>query len=297
VRAPAPRRRFARRTTAFLGVGVLAGGVLFATTVRPSNDRDWSPDQARLATATFAGDTVHVRNVRNTRYRSTTDYDVQWEDRTYDLGRLESVWFMVEPFSGWRGPAHTLLSFGFGDGEFVAISVEVRKERDESFSPVRGLLRRYELQYVVGDEHDLIGLRANHRRDPVYLYPVRTTPERMRALFVSMLDRANALARRPEFYNTLTSTCTTNIVRHINVIAPGRVPLGFRVLLPAYADDLAYDLGLLDTGLPRGQFRAAHLINEAAARYAGRADFSHGIRGLTSPAAPPPRTSEAPAAR
>jgi hypothetical protein len=265
---------------AALGLGallLLAYGGLIAF-VRPSNDRDWTPDQVRLATASFAGDTVLVRNVRNAFYRSTYDYDVRWEDRTYDLSTLESVWFMVEPFSDVRGPAHTLLSFGFRDGRYVGISVELRKEKGEAFSPLRGLFRQYELAYVVGDERDLLGLRANHRRDSVFMYPVRTTPENRRALFVAMLERANALAARPEFYNTLTSTCTTNIVSHINDIAPKRVPLSFKVLLPAYADELAFDLGLLETTLPRETFRAAHLINDAAARFADSEQFSAGIR-------------------
>lgn len=281
---PDPRRRTpARRLLLAALVAGVAGLGAFLLLVRPSNDRDWSPDQARVPVATFRGDSVFVGNVRNAHYRSTTDYDVHWDDRAYDLGRLESVWFMVEPFSGWRGPAHTLVSFGFGDGEYVAISVEVRKERGETFSPLKGLLRRYELMYVVGDERDLIGLRANHRRDSVYLYPVRTTPERMRAMFVSMLERANDLAGQPEFYNTLTSTCTTNIVRHVNVISPRRIPFSFKVLLPAYADDLAWDLGILDTDLPRDRFRQAHLINDLAELYADSASFSSGIRSRYMP--------------
>lgn len=271
-------RLVTRRALLLLGAAAIAGATAFVALVRPSNDRDWSPDQERTATARFDGDTVRILNVRNAYYRSTYDYDVYWEDRAYDLGRLESVWFVVEPFSGRRGPAHTLVSFGFGDGEFVAISVELRKEKGESFSPLRGLLRQYELAYVVGDERDLIGLRANHRRDSVYLYPIRTTTERMRAMFVAMLERANSLAERPEFYNTLTSSCTTNIVRHINVIAPRRIPFSYKVLLPGYADDLAYDLGLIDTDLPRDRFRQAHLINDLAQLYADSASFSNGIR-------------------
>lgn len=261
-----------------VSVVLLAAYAALLAFVHPSNDRDWSPDQVRLATAVVAGDTVRVQNVRNAFYRSTYDYDVRWEDRTYDLSKLESVWFMVEPFSDVRGPAHTLLTFGFSDGAYVGISVELRKEKGEAFSPLKGLFRQYELTYVVADERDLLGLRANHRQDSVFLYPVRTTPENKRALFLAMLKRANGLAANPEFYNTLTSTCTTNIVSHINDIAPKRVPLSFKVLLPAYADELAYDLGLLDTALPRDQFRAAHLINEAAARYADSEQFSAGIR-------------------
>lgn len=247
---------------------------------RPSNDRPWSKDQEQLATASFEGEGVRVRNVRNAFYRSTDDYDVRWEERAYDLAKLESVWFVVEPFSDWRGPAHTFLSFGFEGGDYLAISVEVRKEVGESFSPWAGLLRQYEITYVVGDEKDLIGLRANHRRDRVYLYPVRTTPKARRRLFVAMLERANQLAERPEFYNTLTSTCTTNIVRHINTLVPSRVPWSYKVLLPAHSDELAYDLGLIDTELPRHNFRDAHLINDLAEQHATAdgAGFSAGIR-------------------
>lgn len=256
----------------------IASCLLFVLLVRPSNERDWTPDQQRLATAEFSGDTVRVRNVRNAHYRSTTDFDVHWEDRSYDLRRLESVWFVVEPFADWRGPAHTFLSFGFGDGEYIAISAEIRKEQGESFSPPRGLLRQYELAYIVGDERDLIGLRANHRQDDVHLYPMRATPEAARALFVAMLERANALARQPEFYNTVTNNCTSNIVDHVNVIAPEPIPISYRTMLPAYSDDLAFDLGLIDTDLPREQFRAAFRINDLAAAHADSAAFSDAIR-------------------
>jgi len=185
---------------------------------------------------------------------------------------------MVEPFSDWRGPAHTLLSFGFDNGEYIGISVEIRKQKGESFSPIGGLLRQYELIYIVGDERDLIGLRANHRHDDVYLYKMRATPDQARELFVSMLTRANDVAGTPEFYNTLTNTCTTNIVEHINIIAPGRVPLSYKTLLPAYSDELAFDLGLIDTPLPRNLFRSAHKINAMAKRHADSADFSEAIR-------------------
>jgi len=277
-----PRRHPLRRTirSVLLRLILVAGFgyLLLVLLVHPSNQRDWSPDQQRLATAEFDGDSVLVRNVRNAHYRSTTDYDVHWEDRRYDLSQIDSVWYVVEPFASWRGPAHTFLSFGFRNGDYVAISVEIRKERGESFSPVWGLLRRYELTYIVGDERDLIGLRANHRHDDVYLYPMRATPEAARALFVAMLERANALAAEPEFYNTLTSTCTSNIVDHVNTIAVEPIGFSFRTLFPAYSDDLAYDLGLIDTNLPRYQYRAAYRINELAAEHADSADFSKAIR-------------------
>ncbi|MEZ5461641.1 DUF4105 domain-containing protein [Dokdonella sp.] len=272
------RRHLIRRSLLVLAAAAIVSYVLLVLLLHPSNERDWSPDQQRLATAEFSGDSVRVRNVRNAYYRSTTDFDVHWEDRTYDLRKLESVWYIVEPFATWRGPAHTFLSFGFGNGEYVAISVEIRKERGESFSPLLGLLRQYELTYIVGDERDLIGLRANHRHDDVYFYPMRATQAAARALFVSMLERANALALQPEFYNTLTSTCTSNIVDHVSLIAPEPIPYSYKIMLPAYSDDLAYDLGLIDTDLPREQFRSAFRINDLALEHADNADFSEAIR-------------------
>lgn len=261
----------------WLAIGLLVCALAYAV-VEPTNGRNWSPDQRILPGAAFEGSLVHVRNVRNVEYRSTSDYTVRHYDSTYDLDALDSVWFLVEPFEGYEGPAHTLVSFGFGDGRYLAISVEVRKEVGESFSPLLGLLKQYELMYVVADERDVIKLRSNYRHDTVYLYPVRTAPERRRRMLVEMLQRANALAERPEFYNTLTNTCTTNIVRHVNTIAPRRVPLSYKVLLPAYSDELAYDLGLIDTTLTLAEARKRFRINERAERFADDPEFSRRIR-------------------
>lgn len=262
---------------AVAALAVLAGGAVLAAT-HPSNERAWSSDQDRLPVTRFEGHTAHVRNVRNFDYQAVDRWTPRWEERSYDLDALESVWFFVEPFSGMRGPAHTFVSFGFADGSFAAVSVEVRKERGEKFDPVRGLLRRYELMYVVGDERDLVRLRSNFRRDSVFLYRIQTTPEKGRRMFTEMLTRANALAERPEFYNTLTSTCTTNIVRHVNTIAPRRIPRSYKVLLPGFSDELAYDLGLIDNSQPFAEARRRALINPQALAHADDPDFSKAIR-------------------
>lgn len=248
---------------------------------RPSNQRDWTPDNARTARADFRGDSVWVHDVRNTDYVTTQRYTVHWEDRAYDLRQVQRAWFLVEPFSkDWRGPAHTLVSFQFADGKFLAVSAEIRKEKGEVFSPLLGLLRRFEMTYVVADERDVVRLRTNFRRDPVYLYPVRATPAQARAMLVDMLTRANHLADHPEWYNTLTNTCTTSIVWHVNRLAPDRVPHSLKVLFPGYSDRLAYDLGLIDTDLPFEQARERFHVNARALQAGDSPDFSLRIRGL-----------------
>lgn len=243
---------------------------------RPSLARNWSPDQRIVPRATFAGDTVIVENVRNFSYASETDYEMHHERRSYDLRKLDSAWFAVERFGDTPAIAHTFLSFGFGE-EHVAISVEIRKEVGETFSPLKGLLRQYEIMYVVGDERDIIGLRTNFRRDPVYLYPVTAPRDRIRLLFVEMLERANKLADEPEFYNTLTNNCTSNIVRHVNTISQ-RIPFSYKVILPAYSDQLAYDLALIPTDKPFEAVQAAHRIDGIAQQHAVGPDFSKVIR-------------------
>jgi hypothetical protein len=272
-------RRLLRFT--LLAALLLTAGVLVFSVFgpQPSNDRDWTLDQERLPWADFAGRRVDVHNVRYARYRSADDYVVAWEDRSYDLDRLQSAWFVVEPFDrDWQGPAHTLMSFGFEGDDYLAISVEIRKEKNEDFSPWKGLARQYEVTYVIGDERDLIQLRTNHRRDPVYLYPVRAPRERIEQMFVGMLRRANHLREEPEHYNTLTNTCTTNIVRHVNELVPGRVPWSYKLVLPGYSDELAYDLGLIDTELPFLEAKRRFRIDDDALRAAGREDFSQAIR-------------------
>lgn len=265
----------------FLFAVALITIVGFFVFTKPSLERNWTLDQKVLATASFDGDKVAIKNIRNISYRTTTDYDVSYYDKEFDLANLKRVWFMVEPFSGHGfGAAHTLLSFEFENDEFVSISVEIRKEQGESFSPIKGLLRQYELVYVVADEQDVIKLRSNFRKDKVFLYPMKASKEKVRELFVSMLTRANSLGKTPEFYNTLTSTCTTNIVSHVNEISPSKIPFSFKYLMPAYADELALSLGLIDdeeTDITK--LREKYLINEKAEKFGEDPEFSKRIRG------------------
>jgi hypothetical protein len=269
-----------RRGLAVLGAVAAALALPFGyvrISEKPSNERDWSPDQKVLARASIDGDRARIQNVRNFIYRTDHDFEARYETRSYDLAKLDSLWFVVERFGDAPAIAHTFLSFGFGD-EYVAISVEIRKERAEVYSPVKGLLRQYELMYVVADERDVLALRTNFRRDPVYLYPVRTTPEKMRRVFVEMLERANQLAAQPEFYNSLTNNCTTNIVGHVNTIAPRSIRFSYKVVLPAYSDQLAYDLGLIPTELPFETVRAAHRIDALAQSQPVGPDYSRIVR-------------------
>lgn len=247
---------------------------------KATTDRDWNDDQAILPSAEINGNFVTIQNIRNFSYASTTSYTKNYYDKTFDLNKLKKVWYIVEPFSGIPGAAHTFLSFEFENDQFVSISVEIRKEKGETYDPIKGLFNKYELMYVIADERDAVKLRSNYRKDLVYVYPIKTTTEKARELFLDMVERANHLKDHPEFYNTITNTCTTNIARHVNKITPDRVPFfNLRILLPANSDKLAYDLKLIDTNLSFEEARKRYFINDRAEKYATSSDFSVKIRG------------------
>lgn len=244
----------------------------------PSQSRRWRPDLAVLPTVDFQREMVTIHDVRNCRYRTEEDYDVRHYDLTFPLAEVRSVDFLVVPFKDAPLLAHTMLSFGLADGRHFIVSVEARLEQNETYSPSGGSLRRYELIYVVADERDLIPLRTEVRNVDVYLYHGNATPDQVQNLLVDMLQRVNQLAQKPEYYDTLTNNCTTNIVDHINRLRPGTIRLDPRVLLPGHADRLAFDLGLIETSLPFEALKLQSRINTLAHLYVDDKDFSAKIR-------------------
>lgn len=266
-----PRRR------GYLGFAALFAVLLtWWLSVPPRNDRDWQPDVAQLPWAEIAGDTVTVHNVRNIVYRSETDYDLSYETRTYRLPDLRSLDLVL---SYWGSPyiAHTIMSFGFGDGRYLAISIEGRKERGEGYSALKGFFRQYELTFVVADERDVIGVRTDFRGEDVYLYRVNTEPPVVRGLFVRYLEEINRLRDRPEWYNALTHNCTT-VVRGLATPVAMRSWRSWKLYVNGFLPELGYEIGALDQSLPVEELRARSRIVDGA-RAAGRApDFSRRIR-------------------
>jgi len=248
----------------------------------PSNVRNWSPDQAVLSYAEIDGDQILVHNVRHCRYFSGDAYVVNHSNQSYDLADLRAVDFFIVPFEKMPAIAHTMLSFEFlpaeGPPQWLAASVEIRKEAGEEYVAWKGGARQYELMYVLADERDVVLVRAAHRGEDVYRYRTTATPTQARQLLVDVLGRANELASRPEFYHTITNNCTTNIARHINRIAPRRLRYDYHILLPGYSDKLAYDEGLIEHQGSFAATKAQAYITPKAAEFAEREDFSVLIR-------------------
>jgi hypothetical protein len=256
---------------------VAFGGLLiWWQRIAPSNDRVWADDVAQMTTGTVEGNRVTLHNVRNFDWRSDTDYTQRWETREYDLDRLRSADMIM---SYWTGPAiaHMLISFGFDDGRQVVFSVEIRREKADSYSEIGGFFKEFELSILAADERDVIRVRTNVRGEDDYLYRIRLPVPEVRALFLAYIRQANALLETPRFYNTLTVNCTT-LVYHMMKHIVGYLPLDYRLLLSGYLPEYVYRVGGLDSHFPLEELRARGRITERAKR-ADRSDsFSADIR-------------------
>jgi hypothetical protein len=246
----------------------------------PSLERNWNLDQKILPSISFEDTIVSVKNVRNIDYVTTTDYRVNHYDAQYDVTKLIRAWYIIEPFGERDGPAHTMITFDFSDGKYVTISAEIRKEVGESFDVWKGILRQYEIVYVVGDERDLIRLRSNYRKDTVIMYPLKIQSENLPKLFISMMKRAKKLTEIPEWYNTVTKTCTTSLQDHANEFLPPERQIHWskKILFPKFSDEIIYNLGLIDTTLSLEETRKYYTINEAALLADQDPEFSSRIR-------------------
>jgi len=262
---------------ALLGVaGICVAVFAWWSSIEPDNSRDWLPDVALAPTASIDGDLVTIRNVRNFDYRSETDFDERWEERSYDLSKLIGVDMFM---SYWGSPwiAHTIVSWEFDDGQHLAISIETRKESGEAYSALLGFFRQFELYYVVADERDVVGGRTNHRGEEVYLYRLGTPVETARALLLDYLEEINRLSASPECYNAATHNCTTAIFGHTANIAAAN-PWDWRILVNGSLDELGYERGTIDNSLPFVELRKRSNITERARAAGNSPDFSQRIR-------------------
>lgn len=231
---------------------------------KPGKDRDWTDVHKHAPRITFDGDRVSIEHVRNFRWGASPTR--AWDTRSYDLSEVESAWFIVSPFGATGAMAHTYVSFGFKDGRYLALSVEARREKGEDYSPWRGVWGQYELTYVIADELDAVALRTHDYKDPTYLYRVKATPEKAREFLRGLLERAEKLRAEPEFYNTFTQSCTSELVDQLNRVAPRKASnLDPRALLPGFSDKLAWDLGLLEGESFEAAKKAAYINDKALA--------------------------------
>lgn len=235
-----------RRFLAVVGAVELAviGAFLAMTPERMFADVVWQKPWGRAPTVEFVGSRVMLHNVRDFHYRSVDDYDIRYTDFCIDPSTVRTVDVAVSHWDGLQAIAHTMLSFGFADGRYLAVSMETRLPEgvEQGFLP--GLYHQYEILMILATEEDLFKLRTDYRHEELYLYRTNATPAQARELLDYVILRADSLSRHPEFYNSITRNCTTSLGPLLRVIDP-TFEGDLRLLLNGYSDELLFELGYL----------------------------------------------------
>lgn len=184
---------------------------------------------------------ILFRNVRDFCYKSEDKYLVRYKDVIVDPAMAESIDLAISHWDDQEAVAHTMLRFNFKNAEPLVLSMETRIPEGKTQNAVSGLFKQYEIIPVVGTPEDLFDLRTKFRGEDFYLYRTCATPEQTRQTLWALFDRLN---RPAEFYNTLTSNCTTTLAEFADAV--GIDPLeDFRVLINGYSDQLMFELGFL----------------------------------------------------
>lgn len=244
----------------------------------PVQNKNWADGVSRLPWATIDNNKVHIHNIRDFIYQSETDYKIQYIDKIYDLGQLNQLDYILSYWDGNQAIAHSIFSFGFKNGDRLAVSTEVRNAKGEEYGGFTGLYNQFELIYVLATERDVLQLRTNFRGEEVYIYPTNASKQEISRLFNVVIDRVNTLRTTPKFYNTMTQNCFTSLMTDFRKVGGKHHPFDYRLYANGFSDEMFYQNGKIKSSLPFAEAKQRAYINQYIQPNIYNANYSQQIR-------------------
>ncbi|PIR55462.1 hypothetical protein COU74_00805 [Candidatus Peregrinibacteria bacterium CG10_big_fil_rev_8_21_14_0_10_36_19] len=232
-------------------IAILAFFVVLTLTLwlikTPTNDSDWEFGQQKLQQVLSNKDSITVKDLRDYNW-TNKGQEENYTDLTFTLQDIQSLEVGESHFSIHEGIGHVFLIFNLKDGRNVALSIESRRDKNEEFEIIKGLIFDYELIYILATKEDLLSLRKM-RDERVYIYPIKTTPEKAQKLFQLVGEKVNSLYEKPEFYHLFFKNCTNLITKEVEKISDTRFPFYEKTFAPGYAGRALFKMGLIETDL------------------------------------------------
>ncbi len=252
-----------RRRTFFVIAAVTVAITIWQQSIPPTNNRAWKTSVARIPQVSVKGNDVRISNIRNFDYRSETDFTPRYYTKDFKLDEIRSLDYVLSYWDGNKAIAHIIFSFGFKNGDYLAVSVETRVAKNQEQSLLSGIFNQYEIIYILADERDVLRLRSNFRKEQVYLYRVKIDKEALRKIFLKIVKQADDLHQHPRFYNTLKQNCLTTLLADLREAQGRQYHFDYRFLMNGYSDELLYDKNVLITGgFPFKELRKRRHINQ-----------------------------------
>lgn len=233
-------------------IGALLIGLGFYLAKKPKSEGDWKAPLARAASFSPAPDgSYKLQNFRAFEFTADKKYSEHWSEIDINSKAIKEMWFFIEPFPTNALFAHSFISFVFDDGkggtQSIAVSIEARMERDQSYTPLGGVFRNYELLYVWSTEKDIMTRIGVSLDNTLYAYKLDLSHDQQRTLLEYFITRTNLLAEQPRFYNTLHSNCTNELAKAVNEAFPNALPWHRSWVLTGRSAKWLSDLGFIKT--------------------------------------------------
>lgn len=203
-----------------------------------ANNNEWQKGNNKLASISSKEDIIEILNMKDTNLETG---EISYFDEKIDLDKLEDIYLYSVPFGKTKLMSHVLLEFTFSDGKNITLSVEARRKEGQTYSPFKWLFRQYGLIYIWGTYNDSIWMRKEIRKNELYRYKMKLSDINKREWFLYFVKRTNELLKEPEYYNTITNNCTTNLWEAFSLLKkwPAR---SYKILFSGLVDKHLYKL-------------------------------------------------------
>lgn len=266
--------------TLFLGVSLIFLYYQFYI-LKPNYNKNYEIGYKLLPEFTISDNEIKVKNLRDFKYSKGKIESESYLNKSFDLNKLERVWFIFEPFSKYKPVAHTFLIFDFEGSDPVAINAEARREIGEAYSSADlfwSNVNKYELIYIWGTEKDVTGMRSIYTTEPLHMFPLNIKKEDAKKLFIELAKNSQKLENEPAFYNLILRSCNNELAYTANKLWPNIIPSHYSIYAPGYAPEYLYKLGFIPNDMSYDELKEKSYISDFYVKNYGDKDFSKKLR-------------------